>query len=109
MTETMNQGENHGAKRHQKAIGTVVSASGDKTARVVIQRLVKHPKYGKYVRRETKLAIHDPLNTVKVGDKVEIAPCRPISKTKSWRLVRVVEKGRTPEAIVGVEAQGGQP
>ena len=72
--------------------GTVVSNSGDKSRRVVIDYKVKHPKYGKYIKRRTKLGVHDPQNASDVGDLVEIAQCKPESKTKSWRLVKVVEK-----------------
>lgn len=71
-------------------VGTVVSAREDKTARVVVQTLVRHPQYGKYIRRRTKLAVHDPQNQAGEGDQIEIVPCRPISKMKAWRLVRVV-------------------
>ena len=70
--------------------GQVASISGDKTLSVVVRTLVKHPRYGKYLRRRTKLAVHDPRGQAGVGDLVEITPCRPISKRKSWRLVRVV-------------------
>jgi small subunit ribosomal protein S17 len=70
----------------------VVSRSGDKSIRVIIEWMTKHPKYGKYIRRTTKLGVHDEKNVAAVGDKVEIAECRPMSKTKSWRVVRVVEK-----------------
>lgn len=80
-------------KRPRSRIGTVVSAGGDKTARVVVNTLVKHPMYGKYVRRRTKLAVHDPRNAASLGDLVEIIPCRRKSKTKSWRLLRVVRSG----------------
>jgi small subunit ribosomal protein S17 len=72
--------------------GTVTSNSGDKSIRVTIDYKVKHPKYGKYIRRRTKLAVHDEQNQCNVGDVVEIAECRAYSKTKSWRLVRVVQK-----------------
>ena len=72
--------------------GTVTSNSGNKSIRVTIDYKVKHPKYGKYIRRRTKLAVHDELNQCNVGDVVEIAECRAYSKTKSWRLVRVVQK-----------------
>ena len=72
--------------------GTVVSRSGDKSIKVVIEYLRKHPKYGKYIKRRAKLGVHDHLNQSAVGDFVEIAQCRPRSKSKSWRLVRVVEK-----------------
>jgi len=73
-------------------VAVVVSRSGDKSIKVAIERKIRHPKYGKYVRRRTKLGVHDERNQARVGDKVEIALCRPYSKTKSWRLVRVVEQ-----------------
>lgn len=72
--------------------GIVTSNSGNKSIRVTIDYKVKHPKYGKYVRRRTKLAVHDERNECGVGDLVEIAECRSYSKTKSWRLVRVLQK-----------------
>ena len=70
----------------------VISNSGDKSITVVIDFKIKHPKYGKYVKRRTKLAVHDERNQGSVGDLVEIAECRPYSKTKSWRLVGIIEK-----------------
>jgi small subunit ribosomal protein S17 len=70
--------------------GKVISDKMDKSATVMIERLVKHPVYGKYIRRSTKLHIHDAENTCQEGDMVLIEQCRPISKTKSWRLVEVV-------------------
>lgn len=70
----------------------VVSLSGDKSIRVQIEHLVKHAKYGKYIKRRTKLGVHDPSNLAQVGDTVDIVECRPMSKTKSWRLVKIVEK-----------------
>jgi len=73
--------------------GVVTSTGGDKTIRVNVNALVKHVRYGKYVRRRTRLAVHDPNNEAALGDQVEILSCRPISKTKSWRLVRVVRRG----------------
>jgi small subunit ribosomal protein S17 len=72
--------------------GVVISNSGNKSVKVAIEFKVRHPKYGKYVRRRTKLGVHDEHNQSNVGDLVEIAECRPRSKTKSWRLVRVVQK-----------------
>jgi small subunit ribosomal protein S17 len=71
----------------------VVSKSGDKSIKVHINYKVKHPVYGKYIKRRTKLGVHDERNESGIGDVVEIVECRPISKTKSWRLVKVVEKG----------------
>ena len=71
--------------------GTVVSDRMDKTITVRQERLVKHPLYGKYIRRATKYKAHDERNEAKMGDKVEITFCRPMSKTKTWRLVSVVK------------------
>ncbi len=79
-------------KEARTRTGVVSSRSGSKSIRVTIEYKVKHPKYGKYVRRRTKLAVHDEQNACGVGDLVEIAECRPLSKTKSWRVVRVVQK-----------------
>ena len=70
--------------------GTVVSDKMDKTVTVRQERLVKHPLYGKYIRRATTYKAHDEQNQARLGDTVEIAFCRPISKTKTWRLVRVL-------------------
>ena len=72
--------------------GKVVSRSGDKSVSVMIDYKVKHPKYGKYISKSTKLGVHDANNIAGVGDVVEIVECRPLSKTKSWHLVRIVEK-----------------
>ena len=74
------------------AVGVVASDKMAKTRRVEISRLVKHKKYGKYIRRRTKLAVHDPKGEAEIGDRVEITPCRPMSKTKSWRLLRVLRR-----------------
>jgi small subunit ribosomal protein S17 len=73
--------------------GKVISDKMDKSATVMIERKVKHPVYGKYIRRSTKLHIHDAENLCQEGDTVVIEQCRPISKTKSWRLVEVVGRG----------------
>ncbi|MGO9514229.1 MAG: 30S ribosomal protein S17 [Steroidobacteraceae bacterium] len=74
--------------------GKVVSNKMDKTIAVSVERLVKHPTYGKYIRRTTKLLAHDANNECQEGDTVSIRPCRPISRRKSWVLVRVVERAR---------------
>lgn len=73
-------------------MGTVETDVRDKTRKVVIAYLAKHPKYGKYVKRRTVLHVHDEANESRNGDVVEVVPCRPMSKTKSWRLLRVVER-----------------
>ncbi|MDO6501063.1 30S ribosomal protein S17 [Photobacterium sanguinicancri] len=75
-------------------LGRVVSDKGDKSIVVAIERKVKHPIYGKYITRTTKLHAHDENNECSLGDTVEVRECRPMSKTKSWSLVRVVEKAR---------------
>ena len=74
-----------------RKVGIVTSDASDKSCKVEIQFSVKHPKYGKYVRRRSLIQAHDANNEVKLGDKVEIAECRPISKTKSWVVTRVVK------------------
>jgi small subunit ribosomal protein S17 len=75
-------------------MGKVVSNKMDKTITVSVERMVKHPTYGKYIRRTTKLLAHDESNECKEGDTVSIKPCRPMSRRKSWVLVRVVERAR---------------
>src|ERR1700693_4807267 len=82
------------APREGKVPGKVVSNKMDKTIAVSVERLVKHPMYGKYIRRTTKLLAHDESNECKEGDTVSIKPCRPMSRRKSWMLVRVVERAR---------------
>jgi small subunit ribosomal protein S17 len=71
----------------------VVSKSGDKSITVQIDYKVKHPMYGKYINRRTKLCVHDEQNVAGIGDTVEIVECRPISKSKNFRLVSVIKKG----------------
>jgi small subunit ribosomal protein S17 len=82
------------AKGARTLTGRVVSTKMQKTIAVEIERLVKHPTYGKYIRRTTKLLAHDANNECKEGDTVAIKPCRPLSRRKSWMLVRVVERAR---------------
>lgn len=74
--------------------GRVISNKMDKSATVLIERKVRHPIYGKYVKRSTKLCVHDENNACGEGDVVTIAECRPISKNKSWNLVEIVEKAK---------------
>jgi len=76
-------------------MGKVVSNKMDKTITVSVERMVKHPTYGKYIRRTTKLLAHDESNECKEGDTVSIKPCRPMSRRKSWVLVRVVDRARS--------------
>ena len=79
-------------KPERALTGRVVSRKMNKTIAVSVERLIKHPDYGKYVRRTTKLLAHDEANECREGDMVAIAPCRPLSRRKSWRLVRVLER-----------------
>ncbi len=83
-------------------IGVVTSDRRDKTRTVSVEFLARHSKYGKFLKRRTRFHVHDPENASKLGDRVEIATCRPISKTKSWRLVRVIEVA--PMQIAPIEA-----
>ncbi len=76
----------------QTKVGTVESDTRDKTRKVVVQFAQKHPKYGKYIKKQTVLHVHDEANESRAGDQVEIIPCPPVSKTKRWKLVRVVVK-----------------
>lgn len=75
-------------------VGVVTSARMPKTRRVEIQRLVRDPRYGKYLRRRTVCHVHDEANESAAGDTVEIVECRPRSRTKTWELVRVVAKNQ---------------
>ena len=72
--------------------GSVISDRMDKTVTVLIERKVKHPLYGKFVKKSTKLHVHDENNECSIGDVVRITECRPLSRTKSWKLVEIVEK-----------------
>ena len=78
----------------KQLIGVVASDKMNKSRRVEIDRLVKHPKYGKYIKRRTVCHVHDDNNESNIGDTVEIIECPPRSKTKRWDLVRVVSKSR---------------
>ena len=80
------------ARRARTLTGRVVSHKMQKTIAVEIERLIKHPTYGKYIRRTTKLLAHDEQGTSREGDLVIITPCRPLSRRKSWRLLEVVQK-----------------
>ena len=83
--------------------GVVASDKGNKTIKVVVEYQTRHPKYGKFLKRRTVLHAHDETNDAKEGDTVEIAECRPLSKTKHHRLLRIVRKA--PERAVQVSAE----
>ena len=86
-TETTDAG-----KAVRTLTGQVVSNKMDKTIAVAIERVVRHPTYGKFVRRTTKLLAHDENNEAREGDTVSITPCRPLSRHKSWRLLAIIER-----------------
>jgi small subunit ribosomal protein S17 len=79
-------------KKLKTVTGVVISNVGDKSVKIAVDFKVRHPKYGKYIKHRTKLAVHDERNQAGVGDVVEVVECRPYSKTKSWRLLKVLEK-----------------
>ena len=87
--------------RRRVAVGVVTSDKMNKTRRVEIPRLVKHARYGKYIRRRTICHVHDEKNESHKGDQVEIMETRPLSKTKNWRLVKIVAKA--PRAAMAPE------
>ncbi len=85
MSEDKNKGQ-------RTVVGRVVSDKMDKTITVLLERRVKHPVYGKYIRRTTKVLAHDAANECKAGDRVAISECRRISRNKSWAVVNIVER-----------------
>ncbi len=91
--------ESNKPKTAEKAMrtvtGRVISDKMDKTVSVAIERVVKHPVYGKYMKRTTKVLAHDEDNSCRAGDKVSITECRPVSRRKAWRLVEVLERADT--------------
>ena len=80
--------------RRKVFIGLVESNKMEKTVTVKVQRIVKHPTYGKYIKRSAKLTAHDGDNSCNIGDKVKVAATRPLSKTKRWRVVEILERAR---------------
>jgi len=82
------------AKFNSRLTGRVVSDAMEKTVTVLVERRVKHPLYGKFIRRSTKIHAHDEENACSQGDLVTVEQCRPLSKTKTWRLLEVIEKAR---------------
>lgn len=89
-------------KLRRTLLGVITSAKTPKTLRVQVDYMARHPKYGKYLRRRMVLAVHDEKGEGRLGDRVEIMECRPMSRTKHWRLFRVVRKA--PEEFSAVAA-----
>lgn len=81
-------------KRRKTRIGTVSSNKMAKTITVAVERKIKHPIYGKFLKKTTKFHAHDEANTAGIGDVVRIMETRPMSKTKRWRLVEIIEKAK---------------
>ena len=79
-------------KARRTVVGRVVSDKMDKSVSVAIERQIKHATYGKYIRRTSKVMAHDEKNECKMGDRVAISECRPVSKNKSWQVVNVIER-----------------
>jgi small subunit ribosomal protein S17 len=96
MSETQQTGGSDAARRNDRKVreGLVVSDKMDKTIVVEVEDRVKHGLYGKVLRRSSKLKAHDEANTAGIGDRVQIMETRPLSATKRWRLVSVVEKAK---------------
>lgn len=86
------EAKNVDTKGEHTVVGRVVSDKMDKTVSVAIERLIRHPAYGKYIRRTTKVLAHDANNECRPGDRVTISECRPVSKNKAWQVVSVIEK-----------------
>jgi small subunit ribosomal protein S17 len=91
--------------KRKTAVGVVTSDKMNKTRRVEIPRLVKHPKYNKYIKRRTICYVHDEQNESRRGDTVEIMETRPLSKLKNWRLLKVVAKAKEEIVLVGTEIE----
>jgi len=86
------ENENAAQGSVRRIVGRVVSNKMDKSVTVSVERLVKHPVYGKFIRRTTKIMAHDETNQCKEGDVVAISECQPISKNKAWRVVEIVQE-----------------
>jgi small subunit ribosomal protein S17 len=104
MVEKLQEKKERGQRR--VVIGVVTSDKMNKTRRVEIPRLVKHARYGKYIKRRTICHVHDEQNESHAGDLVEIMETRPLSKTKCWRLLRIVT--RNPQAVAAAQAAAQQ-
>ena len=92
--------------RRKQFVGIVVSDKMDKTVVVMVERLVKHPLYGKYIKRRKKYMAHDEHNECKIGDKVLIEETRPLSRRKRWRVKQILEKAKVLD--LGEASEGGE-
>ena len=94
MSEEQNEAETNERNNRKTREGLVVSNKMDKTAVVAVIERVRHPKYGKFMMRTTKLYVHDESNDVNIGDKVRVMETRPLSKNKRWRVVEILERAK---------------
>jgi small subunit ribosomal protein S17 len=106
MPEESMQAQEQPGRRKRTVTGVVVASGMNKTIKVQVERLVRHPKFGKFVRKYTTYYCHDEKREARPGDKVTILSCRPLSKTKRWVLGKIVERVRTEAAA---PAGGTQP
>ena len=94
MNETASPGTEVGAKTMRPLTGRVISDKMNKTVTVLVERRVKHPLYKKYIRRSTRIHVHDERDECNVGDSVSIVQCRPLSKTKAWRVQEIIARAK---------------
>ena len=106
MTSTATKTQATSRELSRTLIGIVVSDKRNKSRTVAVDRVYRHPKYGKSIRRQTNYHVHDEGNVSHQGDKVEIVACRPMSKTKTWRLVKVVEAAVAAFEPIAAEIPG---
>lgn len=90
--DTSGTGKSVERRKRKTQVGKVTSDKGDKSLTVVVQRLVRHPMYEKFLRQRTKLHVHDEKNEARTGDTVEVMATRPLSKLKRWRLVKIISR-----------------
>ncbi|MCP4743695.1 MAG: 30S ribosomal protein S17 [Actinomycetales bacterium] len=118
MTDTTTETNSEQARNSRRVLEGIVSSDAmDKSITIRVERKFKHPKYKKYIRRHSKVHVHDESNEAATGDRVEVMECRPLSKTKRYRLVRVVERPSLPagalkpgqvQAAATADAMGGE-
>jgi small subunit ribosomal protein S17 len=103
----MSAGKENAGKTVRRTVGRVVSSKMNKSVTVSVEYRIKHPAYGKFINRTTKIMAHDEENACKAGDVVAISECRPISKRKNWRVVEIISRAEADadaDAVAGTEA-----
>ena len=107
-TQTASTGQQTDRQQRAKRVGVVTSDARNKTIAVTVDYLTRHEKYGKYLRRGTVLHAHDEQNECRKGDTVEVEECRPLSKTKRWRLLKVIAKAPEQATLKSTAEQIGE-